>query len=183
MTDFTTRPASRDGWRAPNRPAATGALRRHGSPALPSGAAGTARGPFPLTAAGPGPRRRLRPRGGALASVYCAASGAAPSLPENPSTGRSFPPDSIRLRCPLRTSRKAARVPVFTVSEPRSGVLLRRSRRAARALRGGERRVLPPSPARYKSAAAVGPERRHRLLTVRSRSHRRLTRLSFENCF
>uniref|UniRef100_A0A8D2MSI4 S-phase kinase-associated protein 1 n=1 Tax=Zonotrichia albicollis TaxID=44394 RepID=A0A8D2MSI4_ZONAL len=152
--------------------------------ALPAGPAGGHRaGPGPATPGSPRcPQGRAGPAGPAPSArgegpwpLYCAASGAAPSLPEKPSIGGTFPSNPFRLRSPLRTSRKAARVPDFAVREPRCGVLLRRSRRAARALRGGGRRVLPPSPARYKSAAAVGPERRHRLLTVRPRSRRRLT--------
>lgn len=156
----------------------TGALRRHGSPARPSGGNGTVPragpSPFPPHGSGPGPRRRLSPRGGALASVYCAASGAASSLPQELSSGRSFPPSSTRLR-----SRSAPRGSGASPDFCRLGAALGCSAQAFAVGSPGvarRREAGPcPSPAHYKSAAAVGPECRRRLLTVRARSRRRLT--------
>uniref|UniRef100_A0A8C3V6P9 S-phase kinase-associated protein 1 n=1 Tax=Catharus ustulatus TaxID=91951 RepID=A0A8C3V6P9_CATUS len=146
-----------------------------GARRCPQGAARTPRARSALTALGPGPRRRLRPRGGALASVYCAASGAAPPLPEKPSPGRSSPQTRFG-SAPLSAPRGRQREYRLLSSGSRGRVFCSGVRggqpRRCEAARGGS---FPPAPARYKVAAAVGPERRHRLLTVRSRSRRSLT--------
>uniref|UniRef100_A0A8U7N1A2 S-phase kinase-associated protein 1 n=1 Tax=Corvus moneduloides TaxID=1196302 RepID=A0A8U7N1A2_CORMO len=185
MTDFTTRPAIRARGSLEGTEPAPGhhrPLRRPPLPREPRAALRgrprprTPQGRSPLTGAEPGPRHHLGPWGGgsSSASAYCAAPGAAPPLPDKLAPGRSVPSNPFRLRSPLHTSRKRARVSLFTFGSPGtefySGVRGGQPGRCE-AARGGSF----PSPARYKSATAVGPERRYRLFTVRSRSRRRLT--------
>uniref|UniRef100_U3JZR0 S-phase kinase-associated protein 1 n=2 Tax=Passeriformes TaxID=9126 RepID=U3JZR0_FICAL len=147
-------------------------LRRHGSPALPSGAAG----PLPPHQAGPGPRRRLTRGEGPcppsivrlLARLRRCLKNPPPAAPSPQTRFGSAPHSAPRRRdASIGFHRLGAPAGCFAQA------LVTGSPGVARRRRAGP----SPASARYKSAAAVGPERRHRrrLLTVCPRSHPRLT--------